>query len=147
MMEFFYEYGYWGLFLSSFISATILPLASEAVLVALLANGKDAGLCLALATVGNFAGSMTGYALGYWGHWKWLEKLFRLKKEKVLALQPKVQKQAYLLALFSWLPIVGDLFPVCLGYFKYSVVKSSIFIFIGKFLRYFVLAVFVWNVF
>lgn len=38
-MELLAEYGVWGLFLASFLAATILPLASEIVLVAVVAAG------------------------------------------------------------------------------------------------------------
>ena len=40
-MELLAEYGVWGLFLASFLAATILPLASEIVLVAVVAAGAD----------------------------------------------------------------------------------------------------------
>jgi len=146
-MEFFFEYGYIGLFLSSFISATIFPLASEAVLVALINAGFDLPMCLLLASVGNTLGSMTGYWLGKAGRWDLIEKYLRVKKDKVDLWEERAGKYGHWLALMSWLPLIGDLFPICLGYFKYSLSRASVLIFIGKALRYVILAIFVWSFF
>ena len=63
----FVQLGYWGLFLSSFLSSTVIPLSSEVALVALLAMGLDPVLCVLTATLGNSLGGMTSYGLGYLG--------------------------------------------------------------------------------
>jgi membrane protein YqaA with SNARE-associated domain len=56
---------YAGLFASAFISATLLPGSSEAVLIALLAAGQgDARLLVIVATAGNVLGSCVNWALG-----------------------------------------------------------------------------------
>ena len=53
------------LFFSALVSATILPLQSEAVLVALLLSGDHSNAALvAVATVGNVAGSVVNWILG-----------------------------------------------------------------------------------
>ncbi|EFN2927749.1 DedA family protein, partial [Campylobacter lari] len=41
-----------------------------------------------------------------------------------------------LYAFFTFLPIVGDLFALGLGFAKYSFLKASIFIALGKLSRY-----------
>ena len=41
MLDGFIEYGYWGLFLASFLAATILPFSSEVVFAGLIAAGLD----------------------------------------------------------------------------------------------------------
>ena len=64
-MEYFTELGYIGLFVASFLAATILPLSSEVVLSALLLNGLSPVTLVTIATVGNVLGSLTNYALGY----------------------------------------------------------------------------------
>jgi membrane protein YqaA with SNARE-associated domain len=59
------EAGLAGLFLASFLAATLLPGGSEAVLAAvLLAHPEQAIAALALATLGNTLGGMSTYALG-----------------------------------------------------------------------------------
>jgi len=52
-MDYFTELGYLGLFLSSFLAATILPLSSEVVLTALLLSDLPPIALVAIATTGN----------------------------------------------------------------------------------------------
>jgi len=53
-----------GLFLAALIAATLLPAQSEAVLVALLLDGGDPVLLIAVATAGNVLGSLVNWWLG-----------------------------------------------------------------------------------
>jgi membrane protein YqaA with SNARE-associated domain len=52
-MEYFTEFGYAGLFLSSFLAATILPLSSEVVLVFLLLKSFNPIILIGIASFGN----------------------------------------------------------------------------------------------
>ncbi len=83
MLDGLAEYGYWGLLLSSFLAATILPFSSEVVFAALIAAGMDIWTCIIYATAGNAAGGATCYYLGRLGKTEWLEKWFKIKPEKV----------------------------------------------------------------
>ncbi|MGB1466939.1 MAG: YqaA family protein, partial [Alcanivorax nanhaiticus] len=65
-MEYFTELGHIGLFMAAFLAATVLPLSSEVVLVALLLNGLSPASLVTVATVGNVLGALVNYALGYW---------------------------------------------------------------------------------
>ena len=58
-MESFVEWGYLGLFLSSFLGATIIPLSSEIVLSLLLTQGFDINLSIIIATIGNWLGGLS----------------------------------------------------------------------------------------
>ena len=58
-MESFAEWGYLGLFLASFLAATIIPLGSEIVLSILIANNYDITLSLFIASVGNWLGGLS----------------------------------------------------------------------------------------
>ena len=40
------------------------------------------------------------------------------------------------LALLTWLPFVGDVFAIALGFYRISPVKSGLFMLLGKFLRF-----------
>jgi len=66
-MEFFTDFGYLGLFLASFLAATVLPLSSEVVLGYLLANDYNPAMTVSVATVGNVLGACLNYAIGLWG--------------------------------------------------------------------------------
>ncbi|MGB1831624.1 MAG: hypothetical protein ACPHIT_05435, partial [Flavobacteriaceae bacterium] len=72
-MEYYLEWGYLGLFLASFLAATVLPLSSEIVLSFLLANEYDFLSCLTIATLGNWLGGLSSYGLGFLANWKIIE--------------------------------------------------------------------------
>ena len=56
---------YLGIFASAFVSATLLPAQSEAVLGALLADdSRSAVLLIGTATLGNTLGAATNWLLG-----------------------------------------------------------------------------------
>ena len=125
----------WGLFLSSFISATVFPGGSEVVL-ALLANTQqyNAWLLLSIASIGNTLGALTTWILGYL-----LARRFPLENR----LSPR-QRQAVTrlrkwgspALLLSWLPLIGD--PLCFtaGYLRLPFTLSLLFIALGKTARY-----------
>lgn len=130
-----FELGYLGLFLSAFLAATILPVASEVVLLGMLGLGYDPILCLIIATIGNTLGAILNYFIGYIGHPNWLKKI-GVSLEQIDQWRERVQRYGIWLALFSWLPIVGDLIGVVLGFFRAPMLPSFAFFGIGKLLRY-----------
>ena len=139
-MEAFVEWGYLGLFIASFLGATIIPFSSELVFSLLIIKGYDFNLSLLVATTGNWLGGLSSYFLGRLGKWSTLEKYFRLKKEKIVKFKTNIDKWDSLLAFFCWLPIVGDPIAVGLGFFRTNYVLVAIWMFIGKLIRYIVWA-------
>jgi membrane protein YqaA with SNARE-associated domain len=134
----FISLGYIGLFLAGFISATILPMNSEGVLLILLSQDFDPWICLLTATVGNSLGGLTNYFLGKLGNPLWFKR-FGVKEEKLLSFEHRIQKYGYWLAFFSWVPIIGDPMTIALGFFRVPFWKVTFLIVLGKFLRYLVL--------
>lgn len=139
-METFVEWGYLGLFIASFLGATIIPFSSELVLSLLIIKGYDFNLSLLVATTGNWLGGLSSYFLGRLGKWSTLEKYFRLKKEKIVKFKTNIDKWGSLLAFFCWLPIIGDPIAVGLGFFRTNYLLVAIWMFIGKLIRYIVWA-------
>lgn len=135
-MEGLYEYGYLGLFLASFLAATILPFSSEALLTLMIVGGFDPVKCLITATAGNWLGGMSGYALGYVGKWEWIEKYLRVKPEKMGRVKKRLDKYGAYIAFLCWLPAIGDLLAIGLGLIRSNVWQVAIFMFIGKASRY-----------
>ena len=133
-----FEIGYIGLFLISFFAATIIPASSEAFLIIMLTMGYHPMYCLIIATTGNTFGGWSNYIIGRIGNPYWLHFL-GASREKIDAWRLKVKQYSYLLALLSWLPFIGDLLGVALGFFRAPIILSFVFIFIGKFLRYLIL--------
>ncbi|NLZ08820.1 MAG: DedA family protein [Bacteroidales bacterium] len=135
-MDFLLEWGYLGLFIGSFLASTIIPFSSEFLLIGMLLAGGNPWVCLALSTIGNTLGSYTCYGLEYLGKWEWIEKWLRIKREKLEKQQQVILKWSSLVALLCWLPVVGDVFSVGLGFYKIPFWKMAILMFIGKALRF-----------
>lgn len=137
MFDFLYsDFNYIALFSVSFISSTLLPLASEAFVLAFLKLDFNPTLVLLIATFGNSLGSLSTYALAYWGKEKILEKYFAKSLKKLEKLSLNFSKFGSIFAFLTFLPIIGDLFALGLGFAKYSFFKTCIFITLGKFCRY-----------
>lgn len=128
--------GYPGLFISSFLAATILPFSSEAVLSVLLINGYDPVICLSLATAGNWLGGLTNYLIGYNLKWEWLEKYFRVKEQTILKQKRLIDRWKSFLAFFTWIPLIGDVFSIALGVYRSPFIPVALFMLLGKGLRY-----------
>lgn len=116
-MEFLYEYGLFGLFLASFLAATILPFSSEAFLSLLLANGFATEKCIAAATFGNWLGGMSSYYLGYLGKWSWIEKYLRIKKQALKNGTNACIKKVLFLHFLAGCQSLEMFLPLALGYF------------------------------
>jgi membrane protein YqaA with SNARE-associated domain len=135
-----YEYGLWGLFLASFLAATILPFSSEAILSLFVYSGYDLTYTVAVASIGNWLGGMITYYLGYLGKWEWIEKLLRIKQEKAEKSRKYLQNKGSALAFFAFLPFIGDLIPLGLGLLRSNPIWVALFMAAGKLCRYIVWA-------
>ena len=118
MTEGLFDYSLWGLFLASFLAATVVPFSSEALLTFLIANGTDAYTAVLVATAGNWLGGMSSFAIGYMGKWEWIEKYLRIKRETIEKWHNRLYKRGAIFAFLSWLSAVGDIFAVGLGPFS-----------------------------
>jgi membrane protein YqaA with SNARE-associated domain len=132
-----FELGYLGLFITCFLAATILPIASEVFLITMLAAKYDPLSSLLIASSGNTLGSYLNFGIGYIGNPEWLKKL-RVKQKTIESWKASIQKYGVWLALLSWLPIVGDIIGIALGFFRANIFWSFLFMAIGKFIRYLV---------
>jgi len=131
----YFELGYLGLFIASFLAATILPLSSEFIFLGFILSGYSPSKAIAVATLGNSLGGFTNYGLGYLGNPKWLKKL-GIDESTLTKFQNRIQKYGIWLGLISWVPFVGDMVTVVCGYFKVKFIPFSMLMVLGKFLRY-----------
>lgn len=130
------NWGLWGLFLGSFLASTVLPFSSEALLVGAVAIGNNIWLCVGIAAIGNSLGGILSFFLGRLGKWEWLEKYFKVKKEKIEKSREKIGKFKALAAFFAWLPIVGDVIAITLGFMRLSPFLCCLYMTIGRFVRF-----------
>ena len=140
-MEWLVEYGYIGLFIGAFLAATVIPFSSDVLLVALLAAGGDPYIAVPIATVGNWLGGLTSYWLGWLGRWEWIEKWLGVKREKLERQKSRINRYGSLLALMTWLPVVGDVLAVALGFYRIDFKRSALYMLIGKCARFIAWAV------
>ena len=130
---------YFILFGSAFISATLFPLGSEALLIYDIKEGYNIYLLLFFATLGNSLGSILNYYLGLKGEEYLIEK--KLLKEKYIDISKRYfDKYGFITILFSWLPIIGDPITFIAGVLKYDFKKFVILVIISKFSRYLFIA-------
>ena len=139
-MENLAEWGYIGLFIASFLAATIIPFSSELVLSILIANNFDLTTSLIVASIGNWMGGLSSYLIGRLGRWETIEKYLRVKRDKILLWKKKIDSWGGLLAFLCWLPVVGDPIAIALGFFRTNILTVAIFMLVGKFVRYFIWA-------
>lgn len=130
--------GLLGLFIGTFLAATILPFSSDALYVAVLAaTGNPVG-CLVVGTLGNWLGSVLTYWIGWIGKWEWIEKWFKVKPETMEKQKARIDKYGVWLALLAWIPIIGDVLAITLGFFKVKPFWTMVLLLIGKGLRFWI---------
>lgn len=137
-MEILITWGYIGVFIASFLAATVLPFSSEVVLTGVLVAGAAYWPCMIAATIGNFLGGMSCYYLGRLGKIEWIEKYLKLDRSKIERVQKWIEGKGSIMAFFVFLPGVGDFIAVALGYMRGNVWIVAISMFIGKALRYWI---------
>ena len=128
---------YIGLFLSSFLSATILPGQSEIALTSLIIlNNHSLSFLVFIASLGNVLGSLLNWFIGC--------KLERFKKKNwfpVTELQLKKASNWYhkygkWTLLLSWVPFVGDPITIVAGIFRISIMHFILIVSFAKTMRY-----------
>tara|TARA_B110000261_G_scaffold98560_1_gene111339 strand:+ start:3357 stop:3794 length:438 start_codon:yes stop_codon:yes gene_type:complete len=132
---------YIGLFLSSFLSATILPGQSEIALTSLIIlNNHSISFLVSIASLGNVLGSLFNWFIGC--------KLERFKKKKwfpVTDLQLKKASNWYhkygkWTLLLSWVPFVGDPITIVAGIFRVPIIHFILIVSFAKTMRYIFIA-------
>jgi membrane protein YqaA with SNARE-associated domain len=130
---------YLVLFISAFISATLFPLGSEALLIYDIKEGYNIYLIVIVATVGNSLGSLLNYFLGLKGEEYLVEKKI-LNKKMIIRSKSYFDKYGSISLLFSWLPIIGDPITFVAGILKYNLKKFIVLVIIAKLSRYLFIA-------
>jgi membrane protein YqaA with SNARE-associated domain len=121
----------WGLFISSFLAATLLPGGSEAVLFGVLKLHPELwGTALLLGTLGNTLGGMVTFGMG------WM-----LPQTQQLKHVDKMRRYGTPALMLAWVPLIGDALCLTAGWLRLNWWQAALFMAIGKFARYWVIAV------
>lgn len=118
--------GLLGLFVSSFLAATLLPGGSEVALFALLKlHPEQAVPALVLATIGNTLGGMTTYAVA------------RLLPDRTVPRNSAVvARHGAPILILAWAPIIGDALCAAAGWLRLPWLPCTLWMALGKGLRY-----------
>ena len=131
--EFFISYGYWGMGIAAFLAGTFFPFSSEAVMAALLVSSSmDPVLTVVSGTIGNVLGSMVNYFIG---------SLCKPETpSRMETAQRYVKRYGAWMGFFAFIPILGTAISIALGILKANVWGTLLSTFIGKCIRYIVVA-------
>ena len=139
--QFFIDYGYWGMGLASFLAGTFVPFSSEAVMGALLVTtGMDPMITVMSGTIGNVLGSIFNYYIGRIGSVEQISRWMYVKEKRLIKTRDYVEKKGSWIALFSFLPAFGTAISISLGILRANVWGVLLWTFIGKFVRYVIVA-------
>jgi len=112
------------------LAATLLPGGSEAVLFGVLKlHPGQFWAALAVATLGNTLGGLSSYLIGR-----------LIPPTKPLRGMDTVKRWGSPALLLSWVPLLGDPLCVAAGWLRLNVWWCTLFIAVGKFARYWVIA-------
>lgn len=119
-----------SLFVSSFLGATLLPGGSEVVLFAVLkAYPGTQWMALGIATLGNTLGGMVSFLMG------WLLPVTQQPKHV-----DKLRRYGPPALLLAWMPLIGDALCLAAGWLRLNWWQAALYMAIGKFARYWVIA-------
>jgi membrane protein YqaA with SNARE-associated domain len=128
------EQGLLALALVAFLAASVLPLSSEALLLAVVAaQPQHWGWALAVATLANTAGSVTTYWLGRISHKPGKPAPRPEKLEKYLAW---FERYGSATLFFAWMPWLGDGLVLLAGWLKLNAWHATAWVGLGKLVRY-----------
>lgn len=122
-----------SLFISAFVSATVAPGGSEAVLLYWAAQGQHHwALLLGVASFGNTLGALTTWGMGYAAARGWWKRHTPPAAESL----QRFKRYGMPLLLLSWLLVVGDGFCFAAGWLRLPWLPGLIAIAVGKTARY-----------
>lgn len=123
----------WSLFFSAFLSSTLLPGSSEALLLTFLSQEFNPYSLLLVATIGNTLGGISSWLIGFWLIKKYPDSIpEKIKPESI----ERIRHWGWPVLLLSWVPVIGD--PLCLGagWLRLNFYWSVLAIALGKLARY-----------
>ena len=126
---------YLTLFVVAFLSATLLPLGSEALLLYDISQNYSLLLLWIFATLGNTLGSILNYWLGLKGE-EYLERKKYLSYEKMEKARRFFDKYGGWTLFLSWVPIIGDPLTFVAGVLRYDLKWFTLIVFLAKGTRY-----------
>lgn len=125
------------LFMTAFGAASILPLASEPVLLGLvLLDQYSIWMLWLVASVGNTLGSVLNWGLAryalHWQHKRW----FPVREQQLAKASDWFRRFGVWSLLLAWLPIIGDALTFAAGLLRVRLSVFLLLVGLGKAARY-----------
>ncbi len=139
MTDFIFSLGYFGLFLISFLSASLLPLASEVFVVGMPPLGYNVWGVIVVATLGSYSGSVVNYLIGKKGTDFVLGRYVKIDPKTWDRAERFYNRWGPVALFFSWVPFIGDPLTAVAGALNMHFGVFSFWVLFGKTLRYLVL--------
>lgn len=133
------DWGYWGMFVSALLAGSVIPFSSELVLVGLVQLGLHPMGCVLAATVGNVLGGHDVLLYGAPGADRLDREILPCEEGKIDKMQHFLQGKGALMAFFAFLPIIGSVISIALGFMRSNLPLTVTSMFAGKLIRYIVL--------
>ena len=130
------HFGYVGLFVVSFLAATLLPGSSEVFVALMPARGYNVWVVLLFATTGNYLGALANYYIGKYSGNLLFARYARVSPEKLEKNRNLYRRWGAPILFFSWVPIIGDPLTVVAGMVRVRPIVFSFWVILGKILRY-----------
>lgn len=124
------------LFASAFLAATLLPFYSEVLLFALLREGGDPAMLVAVATLGNTLGAVVNWWLGLFLLRFQDRRWFYFSRQQIARAQERFQRYGVWVLLMAWLPLGGDALTLIAGIMRVRLSLFLVLVGLGKGARY-----------
>ena len=136
LVEYLSELGYLGMGIGAFIAGSVLPMASEVLLLLFLGMGLNPVLLLLSATLGNTLGGFSCYYMACLAKREWVEKFFNVSPRRMARAERIVQRVGVWAAFLSFVPLLGTAILLLLGFMRVSPLKFAATMTLGKLVRY-----------
>ena len=131
---------YSSLFISSFLSSTLLPGHSELTLTAFILMKKYPVINLIFfASIGNILGSLINWFMGYYLIKLKDKKWFPLNKLQLTRASKWFLKYGKWSLFFCWVPIIGDPLTIVAGIFRFPIHIFILIVSFAKTMRYLII--------
>ncbi len=128
---------YFFLFCDSFFAALILPPRSEMVANVMISlRTNSAYLIFIIALAASVCGSLANWWIGKYFTFLRNTDFFQARQKEIANSEKKWHKFLVWILLFSWLDVIGAPFCLMAGFFRTTIKKVLLLVFLGKFWYY-----------
>jgi len=128
--------GYLGLFVAAFLAGTPFPMNSEVVLSALLLGGWSPVGCIAVATIGNWLGTLVNYGLGRLCSYEQMLRWTRVNPRRLARVKDYLTGRGTWMALGSGVPLLGNVLIISYGILRAPLPRVALMMAIGQLVRF-----------